>query len=98
MDPSLYVVTSGDVETSKAINTWTIGSGLPYQQAGNTWTGESSDVGFVSLSVGGDVNVFDKRKGDGPSKTLYVRGWRSTDPSGKPLTLVFLTHRDRKRV
>jgi WD40 repeat protein len=62
--------TLGDVETRNVLNTWTLGSGVEHQQVGNTWAG---DEDIVSLSVGGDLNIFDRRSGDRPRKILYVR-------------------------
>lgn len=59
-----------DVETRKSITTWTVGNGVSFQQVGNTWSGES-DV--VSLSLSGDLNVFDIRTGDKPSRIIQVR-------------------------
>ncbi|KAL0578997.1 WD40 repeat-like protein [Marasmius crinis-equi] len=56
-----------DVETRKAANVWTVGSGVDYQQVGNTWSGESD---IVSLSLNGDLNVFDFRTGDKPAKVI----------------------------
>ncbi|KAJ3736838.1 WD40-repeat-containing domain protein [Lentinula guzmanii] len=56
-----------DVETRKVVTTWTVGSGVNFQQVGNTWNGES-DV--VSLSLSGDLNVFDVRTGDKPSRVI----------------------------
>ena len=60
---------SGDVETKKVQITWTLGSGVNNQQVGNTWTAGDS---IVSLSMSGDLNVFDKRVGDKPARVLYV--------------------------
>ncbi|PIL23440.1 hypothetical protein GSI_14751 [Ganoderma sinense ZZ0214-1] len=57
-----------DVETKKAQTTWTLGSGVNNQQVGNTWTAGDS---IVSLSMSGDLNVFDKRVGDKPARVLY---------------------------
>ncbi|KAI0676451.1 WD40 repeat-like protein [Trametes maxima] len=57
-----------DVETKKAQVTWTLGSAVEHQQVGNTWT-ESDSI--VSLSMSGDLNVFDKRIGDKPARVLY---------------------------
>ncbi|KAI0716528.1 WD40 repeat-like protein [Earliella scabrosa] len=57
-----------DVETKKAQTTWTLGSGVNHQQVGNTWTAGDS---IVSLSMSGDLNVFDKRVGDKPARVLY---------------------------
>ena len=59
----------GDVEARKAVTTWTLGAGVPFQQVGNTWT--SGDA-IVSLSMSGDLNVFDKRVGDKPASILHV--------------------------
>lgn len=56
-----------DVEARKGVTTWTLGSGVDHQQVGNTWTG-GDDI--VSLSISGDLNVFDKRVGDKPSRIL----------------------------
>ncbi|KAL9710209.1 WD40 repeat-like protein [Leucoagaricus gongylophorus] len=47
-----------DVETRKATTTWTVGSAIDDQQVGNTWSGENN---LVSLSLGGNLNVFDPR-------------------------------------
>lgn len=66
---------SGDVETRKATATWTLGSGVNHQQVGNTWSGDSS---IVSLSISGDLNVFDPRIGDKPSKVFSVSPRLST--------------------
>ncbi|TBU43911.1 WD40 repeat-like protein [Dichomitus squalens] len=57
-----------DVETKKAQITWTLGSGVNHQQVGNTWTAGDH---IVSLSISGDLNVFDKRIGDKPARILY---------------------------
>ncbi|KAI0763094.1 WD40 repeat-like protein [Trametes elegans] len=57
-----------DVETKKAQMTWSLGSGVNHQQVGNTWTEGDS---IVSLSISGDLNVFDKRVGDKPARVLY---------------------------
>ncbi|KAF8921185.1 WD40 repeat-like protein [Mucidula mucida] len=54
-----------DVETRKCTTSWTIGSGVDHHQVGNTWTAAS---GIASLSLGGDLNIFDPRVGDKPSK------------------------------
>ncbi len=50
--------------------TWTLGSGVHHQQVGNTWTAGDN---IVSLSMSGDLNIFDKRVGDKPARVLYVR-------------------------
>lgn len=59
----------GDVETRKAVTTWNLGKAVEQQQVGNAWT-EGSNI--VSLSLSGDLNIFDKRAGDKPSRVLYV--------------------------
>jgi WD40 repeat protein len=60
---------AGDVETRKPVTTWTVGSDINHQQVGNTWSGEKD---IVSLSLSGDLNVFDPRIGDGPARVLTV--------------------------
>ncbi|TFK88146.1 WD40 repeat-like protein [Polyporus arcularius HHB13444] len=62
------IVKLWDVETKKAQTTWTLGSGVNHQQVGNTWTAGDS---IISLSMSGDLNVFDKRVGDKPARVLY---------------------------
>lgn len=59
----------GDVETRKCTTSWTVGSGVDHQQVGNTWTPSS---GIASLSLGGDLNIFDPRVGDKASKIFSV--------------------------
>ncbi|KAF9077415.1 WD40-repeat-containing domain protein [Rhodocollybia butyracea] len=56
-----------DVETRKAVTTWTVGNGVSFQQVGNTWSGESD---IISLSMSGDLNVFDHKVGGKPSRVL----------------------------
>jgi hypothetical protein len=58
------------VETRKVTATYTLGTGLQHQQVGNVW---SSPDTIVSLSLSGDLNVFDKRSGEKPVKVLHVR-------------------------
>ncbi|KAJ7170250.1 WD40 repeat-like protein [Mycena crocata] len=53
-----------DVETRKATSTWSLGAGVNNQQVGNVWSGETN---IVSLSLSGDLNVFDSRVGDKPA-------------------------------
>jgi hypothetical protein len=66
----LYLIGSiGDVETSTAVNTWSFGIGVDNQQVGNTWT-QNDDI--VSLSMSSDLNIFDKRVGDKPSRIIQV--------------------------
>jgi WD40 repeat protein len=54
-----------DAETRKAVTTWTVGSGVDYHQIGNTW---NDDINIVSLSLSGDLSVFDPRVGDKPTQ------------------------------
>ncbi|KAH8101147.1 WD40 repeat-like protein [Cristinia sonorae] len=56
-----------DIETKKAVTTWKVGSGVNHQQVGNTWTA-GDDI--VSLSMSGDLNIFDKRSGERPARIL----------------------------
>ncbi|THH29175.1 hypothetical protein EUX98_g5012 [Antrodiella citrinella] len=56
-----------DVESKKAVTTWKLGTGVHNQQVGNTWTA-GDDI--VSLSMSGDLNIFDKRTGDKPARIL----------------------------
>ncbi|KAJ7717627.1 WD40 repeat-like protein [Mycena maculata] len=66
-----------DVETQKAANTWSLGAGVSNQQVGNVWSRETD---IVSLSLSGDLNVFDPRVGDKPARIV-------TGPQ-KPITAV----------
>lgn len=69
----------GDIETCKAITTYTLGTGLEHQQVGNVWSAPDT---IVSLSFSGCLNVFDRRSGEKkPVKVLYVRGWGSPLPN-----------------
>ena len=64
--------------------TWVVGSGVASQQVGNIWT-EGDEI--VSLSMSGDLNVFDRRAGDkvsarvlqAPSKAVTAAA--ATSPS-----------------
>ncbi|TFK32026.1 WD40 repeat-like protein [Crucibulum laeve] len=56
-----------DVETRKAVQTWTLGTGISHQQMGNTWSGEQD---IVSLSLSGDLNLFDPRTGEKPTRVF----------------------------
>ena len=60
---------SGDAQTRKAVSTWTVGSEIDHQQVGNTWSGESN---LVSLSMSGELNIFDPRLGDKATNVLSV--------------------------
>ena len=61
--------TPGDIETRKAVTTWTLGSAVNDQQVGNTWSG-AEDI--VSMSLSGDLNIFDRRNGDKPARVIGV--------------------------
>ncbi|KAJ2934186.1 hypothetical protein H1R20_g2912, partial [Candolleomyces eurysporus] len=56
-----------DIETQKAVTTWNLGAGVNNQQTGNTW---SDNINIVSLSLSGDLNVFDPRDGDKPTRVF----------------------------
>lgn len=58
-----------DIETRKSLQAWTVGSGVPNQQVGGVWSGISD---LVSLSMSGDLNVFDPRTGDKPTRILQA--------------------------
>ncbi|EMD35482.1 hypothetical protein CERSUDRAFT_116228 [Gelatoporia subvermispora B] len=58
-----------DVESRKAATTWSLGSGVDHQQVGNVWT-EGGDI--VSLSMSGELNIFDKRVGDKPTRVIVA--------------------------
>jgi WD40 repeat protein len=62
-------VVLGDIEARKSLQTWTVGSGVPNQQVGGVWSGISD---LVSLSMSGDLNIFDPRTGDKPTRILQV--------------------------
>jgi WD repeat-containing protein 1 (actin-interacting protein 1) len=68
-DNDTDICLSGDVETRKAVTTWTLGAAVNDQQVGNTWSG-AEDI--VSLSLSGDLNVFDRRTADKPSRVISV--------------------------
>lgn len=60
----------GDVEASKLVTSWSFGKGVVnHQQVGGTWT-EGDEI--VSLSLSSDLNIFDKRVGDRPSRIIRV--------------------------
>ncbi|KAJ7689439.1 WD40 repeat-like protein [Mycena rosella] len=56
-----------DAETRKATTTWSLGAGVNNQQVGNVWSREED---IVSLSLSGDLNVFDPRVGDKPARVV----------------------------
>ncbi|KAL4079520.1 WD40-repeat-containing domain protein [Scleroderma citrinum] len=58
-----------DVESRKVAKTWSLGKGVPNQQVGCVWT-TSDDL--VSLSMSGDLNIFDKREG-GPRPARVIQ-------------------------
>ena len=57
------------METRKETQSWLLGSGVANQQVGNVWSA-AGDI--VSLSISGDLNVFDARVGDAPARVLKV--------------------------
>ncbi|TFY62674.1 hypothetical protein EVJ58_g3719 [Rhodofomes roseus] len=76
-----------DVEARKAVTAWTVGSGVAFQQVGNTWTGGDA---IVSVSMSGDLNVFDKRIGDKPASVLYGPQKSITAAATLPSSSTFL--------
>ncbi|KAG2028616.1 WD40-repeat-containing domain protein, partial [Suillus americanus] len=58
-----------DIEARKSLQTWTVGSGVPNQQVGGVWSGISD---LASLSMSGDLNIFDPRTGDKPARIPQV--------------------------
>jgi hypothetical protein len=57
------------VGASKLVTSWSLGSGVDNQQVGGTWTGGDE---IVSLSMSSDLNIFDKRVPDKPSRIIQV--------------------------
>ncbi|TRM63711.1 WD40-repeat-containing domain protein [Schizophyllum amplum] len=76
-----------DIEARKATTTWTVGSGVDNQQVGNAWSGESD---IVSLSMTGDLNVFDPRIGDKPARVLQAPQKAVTAAAGPIASDTFL--------
>jgi len=58
-----------DVGASKLVTSWSLGPGVDNQQVGGTWT-EGDEI--VSLSMSSDLNVFDKRVSDKPSRIIQA--------------------------
>ncbi|KAI0066923.1 WD40 repeat-like protein [Artomyces pyxidatus] len=58
-----------DVETRKATSIYKLGEGVEHQQVGAVWNAPAT---IVSLSVSGDLNVFDPRTPARPAKTIYA--------------------------
>ncbi|KAF8635414.1 hypothetical protein AX15_000408 [Amanita polypyramis BW_CC] len=58
-----------DVEAQKNVTTWSLGASVGNQQVGNVWSEENE---FVSLSVNGDLNVFDSRMGEKPVRMIVA--------------------------
>ncbi|KAF9051714.1 WD40-repeat-containing domain protein [Panaeolus papilionaceus] len=56
-----------DAQTQKAVTTWSLGSGVSNQQVGNAWT-VNGDIASISMS--GDLNVFDPRVGEKPTRVF----------------------------
>jgi len=63
------MVNPGDAEASKLVTSWSLGPGVDNQQVGGTWT-EGDEI--VSLSMSSDLNVFDKRVSEKPSRIIQV--------------------------
>ena len=63
------MVNPGDVEANKLVTSWSLGPGVDNQQVGGTWT-EGDEI--VSLSMSSDLNIFDKRVSDKPSRIIQV--------------------------
>lgn len=57
-----------DASTQKAVSSWNVGAGIQDQQCGNAWVGENE---IASLSLNGDINVFDKRTEGKAARVLY---------------------------
>ncbi|KAF9530217.1 WD40-repeat-containing domain protein [Crepidotus variabilis] len=79
-----------DAQTQKAITTWTLGTAIEQQQVGNTWNGDNV---LVSLSISGDLNVFDPRTGDKPVQILTApqKAVNAITPVHEGSTSTFLT-------
>src|SRR6266478_164583 len=67
--PGLIYEYQGGVEAQKNVTTWSLGTSIGNQQVGNVWAEENE---IVSLSVDGNLNVFDPRAGDKPIRVLVV--------------------------
>ncbi|CAA7264403.1 unnamed protein product [Cyclocybe aegerita] len=76
-----------DAQTQKAVTTWTVGSGVDHQQVGSTWVGETD---LVSLSMSGDLNLFDPRTGDNPVR-VFSAPQRSINAIAPTSSTTFLT-------
>ena len=63
------ILCKGDIETRKNVHTYTLGPGVINQQVGNAWAPSGA---IISLSMSGDLNVFDDRSSDKPSRILSV--------------------------
>ena len=56
--------------TQKQVSSWIVGAGIGDQQVGTAWIAADQ---LVSLSVNGDLNIFDKRGStDGPVQMIRV--------------------------
>ena len=71
--PDLYFEL-GDAETQKQLGHSGVGKDLTDQQVGNAWVGTDS---IVSLSMGGDLNVYDRRQAR-PKTEGEEAGWKPT--------------------
>lgn len=64
-------ICAGDAAAQKLVSTWKVGSGaVGDQQVGSAWAGAED---LISLSLDGSLNVYDRRSGHGPTRTLIVR-------------------------
>ena len=54
------------------MSSWTVGADIQDQQCGNAWMGEHE---ITSLSLNGNINVFDKRVEGKASRVLYVSNY-----------------------
>src|SRR5882757_1308690 len=60
----------GVVATQRQVSSWIVGAGIGDQQVGNASTAADK---LVSLSMNGDLNIFDKRGStDGPVQIIRV--------------------------
>ena len=70
MPGKLLHARSGDVEAQRNVTTWSLGTSVGDQQVGNVWNEKNE---FVSLSLNGELNVFDPRTSGKPVRVLVVR-------------------------
>lgn len=63
-------VYTGDAETRKLVHTYTVGTGVNNQQVGIAYAPSGA---IVSLSMSGDLNIFDDAESEKPTRVLSVR-------------------------